>query len=189
MKRHPMEIRDARPADAAELIGLWERCGRAGDEMPSTLEDAVRAIARIGNSSSERLVVGELDGHVVASMFMRRATITPIHVEEVVHTSFLLVEPEHRRHGYAQALLAEAVSWAEEQDVARVSAMVDSGARDTNRFFARLGLGTVGTLRIAPAGLLRRKLAPVPQTVPAARASRVLAQRRSMRRRTDRGVA
>ena len=58
-----------------------------------------------------------------------------------MHTSFLLVLPEYRRHGVAHALLEAAVSWAEEKDIDQVTAITD-GNRDTNRFFARLGLVT-----------------------------------------------
>ena len=58
-----------------------------------------------------------------------------------MHTSFLLVLPEFRRHGVGHALLEAAVSWAEEKDIDQVTAITD-GNRDTNRFFARLGLVT-----------------------------------------------
>ncbi len=85
----------------------------------------------------------ECGGRIVAAMQIRRGRITPLSVESVVHTSFLVVAPQHRRHGYAHALMEAAVTWAEEKDVLCVTAITDAD-RDTNRFFARLGLAGAG---------------------------------------------
>ena len=74
-----------------------------------------------------------------------------------MHTSFLVVLPEFRRHGVAHALLEAAVSWAEEKDIDQVTAITD-GNRDTNRFFARLGLVTFANVRHSGTGALRKKL-------------------------------
>jgi GNAT superfamily N-acetyltransferase len=100
-----------------------------------------------------------------------------------VHSSFLLVLPAYRRHGYGHALMDAALSWAEEKDITQITVVTD-GNRETNRFFARLGLGTLGNVRHAHTGSLRKKLA-----AERARGSgnrqlvEVLAHRRSMRRR------
>jgi GNAT superfamily N-acetyltransferase len=100
-----------------------------------------------------------------------------------VHTSFLLVQPEYRKHGFGHALMEAALTWAEEKDINEVTAITD-GNRDTNRFFARLGLSTLGTIRHSSVVSLRKKL-----SVERGRAGgnrhlvEVLAQRRSMRRR------
>src|SRR5215213_6468930 len=80
-----------------------------------------------------------------ASLHLRRAPLSPLHTETAVHTSYLQVHPEHRRRGYARALLDAAVSWAEEKDVTHITAITNSSSRDTNRFLARLGLGTAAT--------------------------------------------
>jgi N-acetylglutamate synthase-like GNAT family acetyltransferase len=98
-----------------------------------------------------------------------------------VHTSYLLVLPAYRKHGFARALLEVAVSWAEEAGVGNVTAITTAQSRDTNRFLARLGLAPVATVRVSTTAALRKKLTP---ERPGARAlGAVLAQRRSMRRR------
>jgi GNAT superfamily N-acetyltransferase len=108
--------------------------------------------------------------------------MSPLHVEEAVHTSFLLVRQDHRRHGYARALLEVGVVWADELGIDYVTALTTAASRDANRFLARLGLASTATFRVAPVALLRARLNPAPRLGMAAR-SQVLAQRRTMRRR------
>lgn len=181
MARAPLTIRDAVVADADALLAMWATLG-SGVVSPSANDDAAQAIARVSESLAERVVVGEVDGRVVAAIHLRRGPMSPLHTQEVVHTSFLLVAPEYRRHGYARFLLDVAVTWAEELGLDHVTALTTSASREANRFMARLGLASTATLRIAPVGLLRAKLNPAPRTGATA-ARQVLAQRRSLRRR------
>jgi len=186
MSRHLLDIRDARPEDAAALLKLWSEAGSKGAEQPHArpLEDATAALAQVAADADERVVVGLYEGEVVASIHLRRAAMSPLHTDMAVHTSYLIVRPEHRKHGFARALLDTAVTWAEDKDVAHVTAITSSGSRDTNRFLARLGLGTVATVRVANTGVLRRKLTPeslrpnTPRNL-----GLMLAQRRSLQRR------
>lgn len=186
MTRHALTVRDATPQDAAELVALWGDVDRAIDTSPAGHEEAAAALAQIAADPDERLVVGEVEGRVVAALHMRRGPIGPLTTESAVHTTHLLVMPAFRRHGFAKVLLECAVAWAEEKDVAHVSAFVASSSRECNRFLARLGLATVATIRLAPTSALRMTLT---RTGPrgATRSSRhrgqVLAHRRSMRRR------
>jgi hypothetical protein len=73
-----------------------------------------------------------------------------------------------------------ALSWAEEKDINQVTA-ITNGNRETNRFFARLGLTTLGTVRHSSVAGLRKKLAT--ERGGNRHLVEVLAQRRSMRRR------
>jgi GNAT superfamily N-acetyltransferase len=185
MSRCALEIRDARPEDAADLLDLWSYLVRA-EQVPSRpLDEATRAIAQIAADPDERLLVGLIDGRLVAGVHLRRAPLSPLHTESVIHTSHLVVHPDWRRHGYARALLDAALAWAEEKDVSHITAITNSNARDTNRFLARLGLGTAWTVRIGSAAAMRRKLSPDPIRTQDARRQlgRVLAQRRSIQRR------
>jgi GNAT superfamily N-acetyltransferase len=185
MSRCALEIRDACPDDAAELLDLWSRSGRAEQAPSRPIDEATRAIAQIAADPDERLLVGLVDGRLVAGVHLRRAPLSPLHTESVIHTSHLVVHPDHRRHGYARALLDAALSWAEEKDVSHITAITNSNSRDTNRFLARLGLGTAWTVRVGSTATMRRKLAPeVIRSQDARRQlGRVLAQRRSIQRR------
>jgi len=186
MSRCALEIRDAGPENASEVLSLWAQDGRTVDESaPRPADEATRALAQIAADPDERMLLGFLDGQLVAAVHLRRAPLSPLHTETAVHTSYLQVHPDFRRRGYAKALLDAALSWAEEKDVTHITAITDSNARETNRFLARLGLGTAATIRIASTATMRRKLNPdrIRSHHTRRQLGRVLAQRRSIARR------
>jgi GNAT superfamily N-acetyltransferase len=186
MSRHVLEIRDARPEDVAGLLHLFAEAGRGSEQpTPRPVGEAVRALANIAVDPDERIIVGLIEDQIVASLHLRRAPLSPLHAETAVHTSYLLVLPDHRRHGYARALLDVALTWAEDKDVSHITAITTSNSRDTNRFLARLGLATVATIRVASTASLRRKITPEAIRPHDARRQlgRVLAQRRTIQRR------
>lgn len=182
MPRSPLVVRDAVPSDAAALLSLWSGAGYTMDVQAIESGDPEGALAEAAADSDQRIVVGEYNGVVVAAIHMRRAPIGPLTREPVVHTSYLAVLDQHRRHGYAHLLLDAAVSWAEAKGVARMTAFTNSASRDSNRFLARLGLGTVATVRLAPTAALRMRLRPSPRASGSRAISQVLAERRSLRR-------
>lgn len=186
MPRQPPQIREATTRDAEELLGLWALPSRADRASTRALEDAERALAILAADPDQRLLVAEVEGRLVAAVQLSRAPLSPLSLESVVHTSFLAVRPQYRRNGYGHALMDAALTWAEEKDVDAVTAITD-GNRETNRFFARLGLSTVGTVRHASAASLRKKLTTERGRVAGGGGNRhlveVLAQRRSRRRR------
>ena len=182
MSRQQVLVREAVPSDAEALVRLWHEAGHGLEQLPGLSEQAPRALRQISEAPDDRLMVGVLDGQVVCALHMWRGRISPLHTETVVHTSFLLVRPDYRRHGCAQALLLSAVAFAEECGVEHVTAITNSSSRDSNRYLARLGLATVATFRMASVSLLRSKLAPEGR-LSGRRHHHVLAQRRSMRRR------
>ena len=186
MPRQAPRIRDAVPEDAWDLLDLWAAVSGLGDHSSSpdrSLADAEQALATIALDPDQRLLVAEHEGTVVAAMKLSRGPLWPLASEQAVHSSFLLVQPQFRRHGYGHALMEATLAWAEEKDISHVAVVTD-GNRDTNRFFARLGLGTLGTVRHVPTAALRKKLSPERGRGSGNRhLGEVLAQRRSMRRR------
>jgi GNAT superfamily N-acetyltransferase len=186
MSRCALEIRDAGPDDVSEVLTLWSHDRRSDEEpTPRPVSEATRALAQIAADPDERMLLGFLDDRLVAAVHLRRAPLSPLHTETAVHTSYLQVHPDFRRRGFAKALLDAALSWAEEKDVTHITAITNSNARETNRFLARLGLGTAATIRIASTATMRRKLNPEPILAHHTRRQlgRVLAQRRSIARR------
>jgi GNAT superfamily N-acetyltransferase len=183
MPRQSPQIREARPEDAAQLLELWAVSARTNLTTLRAQDDAEQALANLAADPDQRLLVAEAEGSIVAAMKLSRGPISPLVLDSVVHTSFLLVLPQFRRHGYAHALLDAALTWAEEKDIHDVTAITD-GNRETNRFFARLGLATLGTMRHSSVAGLRKKLAAERgHHVGNRHLVEVLAQRRSMRRR------
>jgi len=184
MSRQAPHIRDAGPEDAAELLRLWAETARSGANSLRAQDDAERALANLAAASDERLLVAESDGRIVAAIKLSRGPFSPLVLDSVIHTSFLLVLPQFRRHGFGRALMDAAVSWAEEKDINELTVLTD-GNRETNRFFARLGLTTLGTVRHTSVAGLRKKLSTERAGVGGGNRHlvHVLAQRRSMRRR------
>jgi GNAT superfamily N-acetyltransferase len=186
--RQQLVVRDAVPEDVEDLLQLWAAAGGAA-EQPHHPDDAARALSHLAADPDERLIVGETGGRVVAALHLRRAPISPLHTEQVVHTSFLLVLPEHRRHGYARTLLDAAICWAEEKDIHHLSAITSSSLRETNRFLARLGFGTLAHVRVAPTAVVRKKMSPPAGAAGTRNLGQLLAARRSMmRHRQGEGV-
>jgi GNAT superfamily N-acetyltransferase len=187
--RQQLVIRDAVPDDVEDLLRLWATAG-AGAEQPHHPDDAARALSHVAADPEERLIVGEAGGRVVAALHMRRAPISPLHTEQVVHTSFLLVLPEHRRRGHGRAMLDAAICWAEEKDIHHLSAITSSSLRETNRFLARLGFGTFAHMRIAPTAVVRKRMCPPAGAGGTRNLGQLLAARRSMmRHRQDDAVS
>ena len=184
MSRQAPQIRDAVPEDAVELLELWAATSRTAMNSTRAEGDAERALANLAADPDERLLVAESEGRIVAAMQLSRGPISPLVLESVVHTSFLTVLPQFRRHGYGHALMDVALTWAEEKDINQITAVTD-GNRETNRFFARLGLTTLGIVRHSSVAGLRKKLAAERGHVGGVNRHlvEVLARRRSLRRR------
>jgi GNAT superfamily N-acetyltransferase len=191
MPRQAPRIRDAGPSDAADLLELWAAVSGLTDH-PSALDrtraDAEQALATIAMDADQRLIVAEYEDRIVAAMKLSRGPLWPLALDQAVHSSFLLVLPQFRRHGFGHALMEAAVAWAEEKDILQVT-VVTNGNRETNRFFARLGLSTLGTVRHAHTATLRKKLTAELGRTPGGNRHlvEVLAHRRSMRRRQGAG--
>lgn len=190
MLRATHQVRDAEPNDAARLVALWERSGVQSDPLPTdrsvSVDEARAAVAQIAANPDERLVVAVEDGDVVGAVVLHRSQISPLLTEHVVRTSFLHVAPEYRGRGFGRALMEEALLWAEEKGIARVSSFSPHQDRELNRFLTRLSLGTVASVRLTTAAALRTKLFPesAPRRSHGRRINAVLAARRSQRRRT-----
>jgi ribosomal protein S18 acetylase RimI-like enzyme len=185
MARQAITIRDAGPDDAAELLLLWAEMARSGENSARAQEDARQALANIAADPDRRLLVAESEDGVVATMQVSRGQMSPLVLDTVLHTSFLLVRPGLRKQGHGQALMDAALAWAEEKGITQVTAITDNN-RETNRFFARLGLSTLGTMRHSSVAGLRKKLTHERGRGSAGRnrhLSEVLAARRSMRSR------
>lgn len=181
--RSQLVVRPAKDSDVDALALVWADVLRRADPAQQ-VEDVRVVVDRVSARHDERVVVAEVDGVVAGAVLLRLTTLSPINLEPVVQAISPHVLPEFRRHGVGSALMEAAVAFAEEVGADHVGTAVSSGARDSQRFMARLALGPAATLRVAPTSVVRARLQA---RNPHARRSgprhlRVLAARRSMRR-------
>lgn len=188
--RAQLDVRDADQGDARGLAEAWADllAGIGTRAMPApATADVEQALARAAERGDERLVVAVDDGAVVGFAHLARGALSPVHPPRAVIVSYLHVMPTSRRRGVGRALLAEATSWAEHLGVAQVVVTAPAAARESNRFFARLGLGQVAIVRAATTTALRAKLSG--DAADAATRRVVVARRRSLRERRPRSLA
>jgi GNAT superfamily N-acetyltransferase len=190
VKRSQIVLRDARADDAQALAALWSDILRHGD-AESRVADVGAVVARIDGSDDERLVVAEYDGQLAGAVHLRATTLSPLNLEPVVQAISPHVFSDFRRHGVGRELMRAAVAFAEEHGIEHVATAAVAGARDANRFMARLALAPAAILRVAPTAVVAARLsAQAPLTGLQTRSgsrqlTHVLAARRSARRRRD----
>jgi hypothetical protein len=105
MPRQAPRVRDAGPADAADLLDLWAAVSGLGENPAGPgrgLVDAQQALATIALDPDQRLLVAEHEGRIVAAMKLSRGPLWPLALDQAVHSSFLLVLPQFRRHGFGR---------------------------------------------------------------------------------------
>jgi L-amino acid N-acyltransferase YncA len=192
LSRTPLVVRDAEPSDAASVLRVWSDLLRrtAMERGPRPAMSEFRTtLARIAADPSQRLVLAVLDDEVIGAAFLTRTTLSPFNADDAVQISQLNVCEHARRHGAGRALVEAAVSWAEESGAGTVMAAATATDRDSNRYLARLGFGSLAIIRAASVASLRSGMMPLEPPACArtdARNSRtvaqVIAQRRQLRR-------
>ncbi len=183
--RSPVHLRAAHGTDASALVELWSAVLRRGDHAQQVAEVG-HVIDRVSAMPEERIVVADVEDRVVGAVHLRATTYSAINLEPVVQVVSPHVLPEFRRHGIGSALVKAAVDFAEELGIGHVGVAVTAGARDSNRFMARLALGPAATLRVAPTATVKGRLMASHRPALARGGVRplthVLAARRSSRR-------
>jgi GNAT superfamily N-acetyltransferase len=183
------------PEDAPALAELWSEVMRRADR-DEQVADLRAIIARAEPREDERIVVAEYDGAFAGAVHLRASTLSPLNLEPVVQAISPHVLPDFRRRGVGRALMGAAVAFAEEHGIAHIATAAVSGSRDANRFMARLALGPLAILRLAPTAVVQAKLdaqtpalGPTPNRSGTRRLTHVMAARRSSRRAQRRGIA
>jgi GNAT superfamily N-acetyltransferase len=118
-------------------------------------------LARFGEilHSDRVLLIAAEDSGVVAGMLSARLdSVGAIDLTPVMHVTHLMVGPGYRRRGIGRALLAAAVTLAEDAGVEHLLATAAAGSREGNRYLARIGFAPLVVHRIAPTSALRRSL-------------------------------
>lgn len=184
MTRPAVCVRAATLDDVPALLELWAELRDIGGRMERLIPGPDAASLReqlsaLTDDPAARALVAEVDGQVAGMTLLTAAPFAPMFDQRSVHTHYLHVKEGFRRRGVGKALLAAAVTFADEIGAEHVITSVLPQMRETQRFYARLGFSPVVVRRSAPVSVLRRRLAP---SGAASVTDNLLARRRSLRR-------
>lgn len=159
-----VRVRPATPSDISALIdlsaehGLIDEIGRRS-RRAETATVADRYAELLLNP--ERLVLVAVQEHsevVVGFAVMIEEHVGVLTPTPTLYISRLLVAPSFRRRGVGRALLTGAVRHAEDYGIDHVVVGAQSGAKDAQRYLARLGFAPLVVRRVASVQTLRRSL-------------------------------
>jgi GNAT superfamily N-acetyltransferase len=161
LPRVPVEVRRATVDDVDEVLALWREARGEADRSsrPVTVEQLRPRLTAGMERGEVEVLLARWDARPAGFVVVRLAPLTLLAESPAVHVEQLFVTPELRRHGIARALLAGVVARAERECADTVVAGVSPWARDTHRFFARLGFTPLVVRRTVATPVLRRRLA------------------------------
>jgi GNAT superfamily N-acetyltransferase len=142
---------------------MWDELREMGSRVerviPPSAEDGVlERLAAVTQDPNSRALVATVDGEVAGMAVLTVTAYAPLFDQRAVHAHYLHVRDGYRRMGVGKALLAAAVSLADETGAEHVVTNVLPHMRDTQRFYARLGFSPVVMRRSVPVNALRRRL-------------------------------
>lgn len=124
-----LAIRPFHAADEAAVVRLWRACG-----LTRPWNDPHQDIARKLSVQPELFLVGEADGALVAAVMAgydgHRGWV-----------NYLAVAPEHRRRGYASALMREVERGLLRYGCPKINLLVRGDNAAVVDFYAGLGFG------------------------------------------------
>lgn len=184
MTRSSITVRDARAEDVPALLVMWgelRELGRGIERITPTPDaDAIlQRLELVDSDPQSRALVAVLDDEVVGVVLLTATAYAPLFDQRAVHANYLHVREGYRKRGVGRALLAAAVSFADEAGAEHVITSVLPQMRDTQRFYARLGFAPVVVRRSVPVPVLRRRLAGATATT---LVDHLVARRRSLRK-------
>ena len=155
--------REATEADVLAIGELWDelrvRAGRVGPFGPPASAVSIRErLSALPTYPGHRVFVAEIDREVVGLAVLSRLPVTPISDVESVQISFLHVKDDRRRRGVGRAIVGAAAEFAGDVGAEYVTVGVFPGARESNRFFARLGFSPLVVRRATSTSALQRRL-------------------------------
>lgn len=190
MVRSGVHVRPATEADlpallafGAELRDSLVPSADGGPRVrctPAVAQALLETRYREALADDARHLVVAIDGggEAIGMALLTIASANPLIDCPAVHMSHAVVSDRHKRRGAGKALVAAAAAFADERGLEQLVVSVHPGSRDANRFFARLGFAPLAVRRVAPVGVVRRRLAD-----PETRSVDVVGQRRPRRGR------
>jgi GNAT superfamily N-acetyltransferase len=187
--RIPIGVRRAGIDDLDAVLELWSqgrdevtRLGRASQPAEQVAPRMAQALA----SGEIEILLADLDGRPAGFVIIRALPLSFMVDSRSLSIDQLYVTPQARRRGVAHALLGQVAARAEREGAEQIISSVTPFARDTHRFFARLGFSPLAVRRAVAPPTLRRRLAG---ESPRGGLEDLLYRRRSQRARARRVTA
>ncbi len=127
-------IRPFQPADESAVVGVWQASG-----LTHPNNNPYKDIARKSKVNPELFLVGELDGQIVGTVMVgyegHRGWI-----------NYLGVTPDYQKHGYGEALMAEAEKLLRQRGCPKINLQVRTSNTKVIGFYQRLGFSIDDTV-------------------------------------------
>jgi GNAT superfamily N-acetyltransferase len=156
---------DVRPVSVEDLPSVLELWAEGAEEINRTGRAAVPA-DQISSRLAEAMATGQIEillarnqGRPAGFLVLRESSLGFLVDQVALYVDQLFVAPEFRRHGVARAMLSHVATRAERSGAEQIVSSVTPWARETHRFFARLGFAPVTVRRSVTPSVLRRRLA------------------------------
>jgi ribosomal protein S18 acetylase RimI-like enzyme len=163
--RSPVVTQIAGEADIPTLLTLWGELQEIGGRVeravaPPTVADVERRLLELIGSERCRIILAGVGGEPAGMAILRIVRTDPMSDIEMVHIAHLVVMRRSRQRGVGHALIQAATDFSVERRIDHVGVSVYPSLRDASRFYARLGFAPAAVYRIAPVGVLRRRMGP-----------------------------
>lgn len=171
MARAALPVRDAHDGDIAAIMHLTadvlhESDGYSHAGVRRLLEgpdmrNRQAQFEKLLADGGVRVIVSTdpLDDSVITGVaVLSEDTISAVFASPAVFVNYLLVPDSFRNRGVGKALLREATRYADRCGAKHLIVGVSSTARETNRYYARLGFAPLVVRRIASVAHLRKSL-------------------------------
>ena len=136
-------FRRALPADLPTVVRLFAIPdeGNLKDEDPTEPLEACYqdALARIADDPNNKLMVAELDGHVVGAFHLTIIQYVAYRGGRVAQIENVIVEPALRGRGIGEAMMRHAIDDARRSECFRVQLTSNERRTRAHRFYERLG--------------------------------------------------
>jgi len=159
--RAVVEVRRVTVDDLAEVLELWaegrEENARLG-RSSTPAEQAAPRLAEVIASGEVEILLARRDGRAAGFLILRESRLNFLVDQPAICIEQMFVTAAARRHGVARAMLSQVAGRAERTGAEQIVSSVTPWARDTHRFFARLGFSPLTVRRSVTPATLRRRL-------------------------------
>lgn len=122
-----LTIRSARDGDEENLVALWKRC-----ELVRPWNDPYKDIAFARRKPESDVLVGELDGRMIASVMVGHDGHRGI-------VYYVSVSPDYQGRGFGHEIMRGAEEWLRQRDVWKMNLLIREGNEQVQAFYESLG--------------------------------------------------